>query len=1407
MNKRHMNKGVQTMNKRHMNRWIHAASRALSRGVVALGALAFLTVSVPAAAVTLSVNTGAVIQDNFLGVNAVYHGTSSLPEANANGMTDALRTIEYDRVGGMNLHIARSWYRPQYTYGNNYYGTPDWNTTNMTALYSWLQEMKDRNIEVALQMGWWFGSDLYNGDGLGKAPNTTPTANDIGNFKHWVSDSLNQIVNVKGFTNVKYIVMFTEGNTDLYGPAPSGYSTVNSGWAYYKAVVTAVHEQLVTDGTHDLVKIVAGETHPAPRWVENIRDELASYCDIVSSHEYDFAGGAPQGYSFWYNIAANIRSKCGALPYWFDEYGNFDITYRGTADYGNFLAQANAAFINAGAQTSLLWILMDQQYPYPIEDYGQGASWNSTAEWVNGIQRWGLGNWLPQNRTPRPGWYSFALMSKYLGGPGTKVYQTTNSGGIYISATKPTSNDWTVMVVNGNDSAQDITVNCTGAINKTLYRYLYNPNTIAPTSDAKLIGYDCVFSNVSTRLDDTMPAKGVAIYSSIQGSAEPTPDPWSGTVNDDDPAVMYSGAWTDYNTRTGAYNGDDHYTDTANAYAQYTFVGTTVNYIAMKDANLGNVDVYVDSSLEATVDMYSSTQQLQKVLFTKTGLTYGSHTIRVVCKGTKNASSSGTYIDLDAFMGAPATPPSAILASASSVSVPEGGTNTFQVSLSSQPTGDVVVAVAWVSGDTNITVTDGANLTFTTNNWATYQTVTLAASKDADAVNGAATITCCGTGWTSNRVVATEADNDTTLTVSTGTGGTVSPSGAAVVTKGVATTINAVPAFGYVFENWTVASGAATIGDTNATNTTVMIAAPATVQATFAVEVMCAITAPLNGAVLKAGTDVTIVAAATARGATVDKVEFFRDGVKLGEDENSPYTWAWTNVAVGAYELMARAVDSLGVTGDAAAVSVQVKTNGLGSVHATGGTVTNYTDSGGTNWRVHVFTTGMGLTNFNVTSGGYVEVLVVAGGGGGGGRYGGGGGAGGLIYSNAFAVTNNGVYAVTVGGGGKGGESTMTITAQGGDGTNSVFGPLIANKGGGGGGWGEHEVETSGRDGGSGGGEAHHFGNSAIGLADPAGQGNNGGGGEYGGGGGAGSVGVSNYPGTGGVGRAYSISGTNTYYAGGGGGLLAPGGLGGGGAGGNSSYGAAATVNTGGGGGGGHLGVGGNGGSGIVIVRYVSGGEPVAPAAPAGFTATAAATNQINLVWSDNATNETGYVVHRSFDSNDWVLVVVTSANATNCIDTGLTTNTLYYYRVAASNEAGLSAYCFATGMTWSVYEAWRHTQFDATALTNAAISGDAADPDHDGLNNVQEFLAGTDPTNAASVLALFMPTVVPGGTGFVVSWQSASNKFYTLQTTTNLVDPGFADRVKNIFATPMLNVYTDTFDSAGQKFYRVKLE
>ena len=94
------------------------------------------------------------------------------------------------------------------------------------------------------------------------------------------------------------------------------------------------------------------------------------------------------------------------------------------------------------------------------------------------------------------------------------------------------------------------------------------------------------------------------------------------------------------------------------------------------------------------------------------------------------------------------------------VTVPEGGTGIFKVKLSVQPASAISATVERVSGDSDITVTSGSSLSFTTSNWNSYQTVILSAAEDPDGANGAATIGVSATGVIGTEVTATEADNE-----------------------------------------------------------------------------------------------------------------------------------------------------------------------------------------------------------------------------------------------------------------------------------------------------------------------------------------------------------------------------------------------------------------------------------------------------------------------------------------------------------------------------------------------------------------------------------------------------------------------------------------------------------------------
>ena len=266
----------------------------------------------------------------------------------------------------------------------------------------------------------------------------------------------------------------------------------------------------------------------------------------------------------------------------------------------------------------------------------------------------------------------------------------------------------------------------------------------------------------------------------------------------------------------------------------------------------------------------------------------------------------------------------------------------------------------------------------------------------------------------------------------------------------------------------------------------------------------------------------------------------------------------------------------------------------------------------------------------NVTK---ASAVIIAGGGGGGSRAAGGGGAGGYVYRPLLTLTPGAIETITVGQGGLGALTTTALSLhQGLDGQNTAMGShTVAIGGGGGGGAGEAgNTYRAGRNGGSGGGasgDAAGNGSSAAygygqqNSSKGYGSGNNGGsgvGGTYwngGGGGGSGGAGSNSSTnswaaGNGGAGTLDPVGGTNFCLAAGGGGGTIAGGVSAGNGGtcssgtvtaGSGSVGSVvagtATANSGSGGGGsGYSGgsdvAGGNGGSGVVMVRWITASKP-----------------------------------------------------------------------------------------------------------------------------------------------------------------------------------------------------------------------
>jgi hypothetical protein len=94
---------------------------------------------------------------------------------------------------------------------------------------------------------------------------------------------------------------------------------------------------------------------------------------------------------------------------------------------------------------------------------------------------------------------------------------------------------------------------------------------------------------------------------------------------------------------------------------------------------------------------------------------------------------------------------------------------------------------------------------------------------------------------------------------------------------------------------------------------------------------------------------------------------------------------------------------------------------------------------------------------------------------------------------------------------------------------------------------------------------------------------------------------------------------------------------------------------------------------------------PPPPVAPSGLTLTASSSTQINLAWTDNSADETGFSIERAPDnggtSGTYAVVTTVAANVTSYQNTGLTAGTTYWYRVRAFSANGNSTYTTAASV------------------------------------------------------------------------------------------------------------------------------
>lgn len=359
--------------------------------------------------------------------------------------------------------------------------------------------------------------------------------------------------------------------------------------------------------------------------------------NFLTFHDYDTA---PVHYDNIQNLRNLVISKGrnGNMPMICDEW-NYTAQAVTTPDT---LVQGDRSGSYHGYR-----LIRFAKYGWNMDGYYDFSPWN-----MNNDQGWtetlGVYSWSGSAATMNESMRTWLVYAKKMGlGSGafqmksTSFPGTTEALGAVNSSGTPL-----VLAVNDNNYANTLNFTLTGlqnASNITVQIYMPSPSNDGSSPYQTLSNQ--VISNNQYTVSVNMPA-----YSSVgillQGAQVGTSS--TVTVDDTNSSIIYSSTWT-AGTYASCYNGTQHTTNTANNYAQFTFNGTSITWIGAKWNNRGYTDVYIDGVLQTTVDAYDPSNQIQQVLYQKSGLSSGSHTIKLVCKGTKDTGAYDCVTDVDAF--------------------------------------------------------------------------------------------------------------------------------------------------------------------------------------------------------------------------------------------------------------------------------------------------------------------------------------------------------------------------------------------------------------------------------------------------------------------------------------------------------------------------------------------------------------------------------------------------------------------------------------------------------------------------------------------------------------------------------------------------------------------------------------
>jgi O-glycosyl hydrolase len=240
-------------------------------------------------------------------------------------------------------------------------------------------------------------------------------------------------------------------------------------------------------------------------------------------------------------------------------------------------------------------------------------------------------------------YYAMAHFSKFIR-PGYKIIDANNSN--IVAAIDPTSQKLVLVARNTSENDEPLMLdvsrfNTTGATIKA-----YRTTSAESLADVSSRGV----ALKDGTLKDTLPAKSMVTYviSNAKYNGEIGTTTNDNVIGTNDNQFQYSDSWQYYDSQSGAYSKDVHYSNITDSYYQVKFNGNRIKLYGTFAQDSGIAGISIDGGAETNVDLYSAVRKDNALIYVSPILDGGAaHTVKVRVTGNKNDKSSSTYVIAD----------------------------------------------------------------------------------------------------------------------------------------------------------------------------------------------------------------------------------------------------------------------------------------------------------------------------------------------------------------------------------------------------------------------------------------------------------------------------------------------------------------------------------------------------------------------------------------------------------------------------------------------------------------------------------------------------------------------------------------------------------------------------------------